>query len=81
MAALLLMMGRRIRPAACACADRHIELPLSRSEIADYLGLRLETVSRQLNLLEAAAVVKRVNRRGLVLLDVAALERISAGDR
>ncbi len=79
-AALLLMIGRRIRPAACACAGRHIELPLSRSEMADYLGLRLETVSRQLNLLEAAAVIKRVNRRGLVLLDVGALERISASD-
>jgi CRP/FNR family transcriptional regulator len=79
-AALLLMIVRRTRPATSACADRRIELPLSRSEMADYLGLRLETVSRQLKLLEAAAVIKRVDRRGLVLLDMGALERISVSD-
>jgi CRP-like cAMP-binding protein len=56
-----------------------IELPLSRAEIADYLGLRLETVSRQLNRLEAAGVIKRFARRGIGICDQRELERL-AGD-
>jgi CRP/FNR family transcriptional regulator len=81
-AALLLLIARRMRPTVCAACDDapRIELPLSRAEIADCLGLRLETVSRQLNLLEAGAVIRRVDKRGLVLLDIAALERISLSD-
>ena len=54
-----------------------IELPLSRAEIADYLGLRLETVSRQLNRLEAAAVIKRVARRGITIREPRELERLA----
>jgi CRP/FNR family transcriptional regulator, anaerobic regulatory protein len=80
-AALLVMIARRTRLTACvACDAQHIELPLSRSEMADYLGLRLETVSRQLNLLERAGFIARVDKRGLVLLDMAALKRISLSD-
>jgi CRP/FNR family transcriptional regulator, anaerobic regulatory protein len=81
-AALLLMIARRMQPAVCAActADRRIELPPSRTEMADYLGLRLETVSRQLNRLEADAVIKRIDRRGLSVLDMGALERMSVSD-
>ena len=83
-AAFLLMIarGRGSRACATCAADQfeRVELPLSRTEMADYLGLRLETVSRQLNWLEAVGVVKRLDRRGIAISNVGELERISAAD-
>jgi CRP/FNR family transcriptional regulator, anaerobic regulatory protein len=83
-AAFLLMIARGGASRACAtcAADQfeRIELPLSRTEIADYLGLRLETVSRQLNWLEAVGVVKRLDRRAIAICNVGELERISGSD-
>jgi CRP/FNR family transcriptional regulator len=78
-AALLILIARRLAPAADGAVQSPltIELPLSRAEIADYLGLRLETVSRQLNRLEAAAVIKRVARRGITISDPRELERLA----
>ena len=82
-AALLVLIARRLAPdAASAGAGQPtltIELPLSRADIADYLGLRLETVSRQLNRLEAAGVIKRFARRRIALCEPRELERL-AGD-
>jgi CRP/FNR family transcriptional regulator len=81
LAALLLMIAHRTRPAAWgAVQSQRIELPLSRTEMADYLGLRLETVSRQLNRLESAGVIKRLDRRGIAISDVRTLEHISGSD-
>jgi CRP/FNR family transcriptional regulator, anaerobic regulatory protein len=80
-AALLLMLARRLQPLTGAAATtpipRAIELPLSRTDLAEYLGLRLETVSRQLNRLEATGVIKRLDRRGIALCDIGELERLS----
>jgi len=80
-AALLLMLARRLQPPTGAAATtpipRAIELPLSRADLAEYLGLRLETVSRQLNRLESAGVIKRLDRRGIALCDIGELERQS----
>jgi DNA-binding transcriptional ArsR family regulator len=71
-AALLLMLAQRLKPPNGATTAKPlpplIELPLSRADIAEYLGLRLETVSRQLNRLEAAGVIKRCDRRGIALV-------------
>ena len=79
-AALLVLIARRLAPdAGTVQPPLTIELPLPRAEIADYLGLRLETVSRQLNRLEAAAVIKRFARRGIEICDARELERL-AGD-
>jgi CRP/FNR family transcriptional regulator len=81
-AALLLMIARRVPPVACAaCSVENrqgiIELPLSRSEMAEYLGLRLETVSRQLQRLETRSVIKRLERRRLAICDIHRLEQIA----
>jgi CRP/FNR family transcriptional regulator, anaerobic regulatory protein len=77
-AALLVRIARRLAPdAGTVQPPLTIELPLSRAEIADYLGLRLETVSRQLNRLEAAAVIKRFARRGIEICDARELERLA----
>lgn len=81
-AALLLMIARRVSPVACAaCSVENrqgiIELPLSRSEMAEYLGLRLETVSRQLQRLETRSVIKRLERRRLAICDIHRLEQMA----
>lgn len=71
-AAFLLEMAGRV-PAADA-----IDLPMSRQDIADYLGLTIETVSRTLTQLEATAAIALPSSRRVVLRDRRALDRLSA---
>ena len=54
-----------------------IELPMSRQDIADYLGLTIETVSRTLTHLENAAAIEVPTSRRIVLRDRAALSRLN----
>lgn len=54
-------------------------LPMSRSDIADYLGLRIETVSRELGALKAARLVRMMGIHELLILDLASLESLAAG--
>jgi CRP/FNR family transcriptional regulator len=52
-----------------------VHIPVSRSEMADYLGLTIETVSRQLTRLRAAEVIAFVNGdRDCHILDIDQLE-------
>lgn len=50
------------------------ELPMSRQDIADYLGLTIETVSRTFSQLENAGAIQAHNSRRVRLTDRAALE-------
>ena len=50
-----------------------IELPMSRQDIADYLGLTIETVSRTFTILEGASAIGLPNSRAVVLRDRAVL--------
>ncbi|NJO36003.1 MAG: helix-turn-helix domain-containing protein [Rhodospirillales bacterium] len=59
---------------------RQLALPLTRTEMADYLGLRLETVSRQLKQLEASAIIRRVDPRRISVCDAQALARAAGPD-
>jgi len=81
LAAFILLMWRRIRAPECASCARpqaqQFDLPLSRSEIGDYLGLRIETVSRQLKALEAAGAIETGPGRTISVKDVQALERLT----
>jgi CRP-like cAMP-binding protein len=54
-----------------------IDLPMSRQDIGQYLGLTLETVSRMLAHLEATAAIE-VHSRQIMLRDHSALRRLSA---
>lgn len=49
------------------------DLPLSRGEIADLLGLTIETVSRQMTRLRGAGVIDLPGGRGIVVRDSVAL--------
>ena len=55
-------------------------LPLTRDEISNYLGLTLETVSRQLNALKRDGVLRFVDRRRFEVIDMAALHAASGDD-
>ena len=54
-----------------------VELPMSRQDIADYLGLTIETISRTLTSLEKAAVIEVPTSRRILLRDRAALLRLN----
>ena len=55
-----------------------VELPMSRQDIADYLGLPSETVSRTLTILEDSAAIAVPSSRRIVLRNRAALRRLNA---
>jgi CRP/FNR family transcriptional regulator, nitrogen fixation regulation protein len=71
-AAFLLEMAERGK------ASDTIELPMSRLDIADYLGLTIETVSRTLTLLENSAAIELPSTRRVRLCNKAALSRLNA---
>jgi len=54
-----------------------IDLPMSRQDIADYLGLTIETVSRTFTHLEAIAAIDLPSSRRVVLRNRAALSRLT----
>jgi CRP-like cAMP-binding protein len=56
-----------------------VELTMSRQDIADYLGLTIETVSRTLTHLESLNAIELVSARRIVLQDRGALARLNAG--
>jgi CRP-like cAMP-binding protein len=60
-AAFLLEMAER------ASGSNIVELPMTRQDIADYLGLTIETVSRTLSSLETAAAIEVPTSRRIVL--------------
>jgi len=70
-ASFLLEMAERVS------GDNSIELPMSRQDIADYLGLTIETVSRTLTSLECAAAIEVPSSRRIVLRNRAALSRMN----
>src|SRR5262245_57150371 len=55
-----------------------VELPQPRQDIADYLGLTIETVSRTLKHLENAAAIEVPKRRRILLRNRSALRRLNA---
>ena len=55
-----------------------VELPMSRQDIADYLGLTIETVSRTLTQLEHSAAIALPSSRRIVLRNRAALNRLTS---
>lgn len=78
MASFLIEMAERLTGAGCrAVADkpnqRMLTLPFSRQQIADVLGLTIETVSRQFTRLKNEGVIDLPSRRDVTILDFEAL--------
>jgi CRP-like cAMP-binding protein len=70
-ASFLLEMSERV------AGGNAIELPMSRQDIADYLGLTIETVSRTLTMLETCAAIEVPTSRRIVLRNKSALNRMN----
>jgi CRP/FNR family nitrogen fixation transcriptional regulator len=70
-AGFLLEMASRVTGAS------EIDLPMCRQDIADYLGLTIETVSRTLTQLESAAAIALPTSRRIVLRNRPALVRMN----
>ena len=59
--------------------EDQVDLPMSRTDIADHLGLTIETVSRSLTQLERQKVIALpAHRRSIVLCDKQALRRLDS---
>ncbi|MDP1966069.1 MAG: helix-turn-helix domain-containing protein [Reyranella sp.] len=72
-ATFLLDMARRVSKEDC------FELPMQRTDIADHLGLTIETVSRTLTQFAREGLIKlAAASRSVVLCDKAALRRLNA---
>lgn len=71
-ASFLLQMGARVASA------NEIELPMSRQDIADYLGLTIETVSRTLTQLENSAAIALPASRRIVIRNRSVLTQLNS---
>jgi CRP/FNR family nitrogen fixation transcriptional regulator len=71
-ATFLLEMSRR------ASVSGTVELPMSRQDIADYLGLTIETVSRTISQFVSSAFIQLASSRRIVVRNPLALRRLDA---
>ena len=75
-ASFLLELSDRLGKAG-AGGETFVTLPLSRQQMADVLGLTIETVSRQLSRLRSAGLIDTPSRREIVLRDRRELEELA----
>ena len=74
------MLARRSRNPDVDNLQHKITLPMTRDQISNYLGLTLETVSRQLNALKKEKIITFIDRRNFAVLNLAALHDASGDD-
>lgn len=75
-ASFLVDWSRRATPCP---ADHGIQLPMSRAEIADYLGLTIETVSRTFSRFKADKRIQIPSSKDVIILDYPWLAEAAAG--
>ena len=87
LASLVLMIARRSQSAGCAMLakvqsrDELIcDLSLSRTAIADFLGLTIETVSRQFSALKSDGIIELPSHREVVVTNLSRLEQAAEAD-
>ncbi len=71
---LMRRVGRHDRDAI------HVDLPMSRADIADFLGLRTETVSRAFTDLREARIIDLPTAQHVAVLDPDRLEEVAEAD-
>ena len=84
----MLLLGRKnaeervatflLKMAARTSGGQTIELPMSRQDIADYLGLTIETISRTLTLLEKNAAIELPSSRRILVRSRSSLQQLNA---
>jgi CRP/FNR family transcriptional regulator len=74
-ASFLHLIARHGDPEAESDGEISFDLPLTRADIADFLGLTIETVSRQLTKLRKDGLIAVENNRHVTVFDVDKLER------
>jgi CRP-like cAMP-binding protein len=57
-----------------------VEIPLSRTDIADFLGLTIETVSRNLTKLRTRGIIELPRVHSLIIIDLDRLEALAEGE-
>ena len=57
-----------------------VSLPMTRQDIADYLGLTLETVSREISRFKTANIIKLMNLKQIFIVDKEKLTKICHGE-
>jgi CRP/FNR family transcriptional regulator len=80
-ASFILMIAERQRRAGCAEANgsgvMEFELPLSRTETGEHLGLTIETVSRQFKRLKSRGLIRMRGIRMVSVLDQEGLRQVA----
>ena len=71
------LLDLRQRSGARHLRTQPLALPMTRSEIADYTGLTIETVSRVLGRLRSAKIIELMGASAVRILDEDELERLS----
>lgn len=77
LATFMLLQSRQGMP--CGHSRRRFNLPMTRSDIADYLGLTIETVSRTLTRLRGEGMIDFASQNEVVICDPTALEELAGG--
>lgn len=75
-ASFLLLIATHADPDREDGAPIRFDLPLSRSDIGDFLGLTMETVSRQLTRLKSSGVIQIEGLRGVEVLNLERLREL-----
>ena len=82
-ASLLLMIAKRAPNVGCSHTPdlnfANFSLLLTRADLADFLGLTLETVSRQITKLKTEGIIKLIDNREIIVPDIEVLEGIAGG--
>jgi CRP/FNR family transcriptional regulator, anaerobic regulatory protein len=80
-ASFLMMVARRMQAVGCKggtmSGPMRFELPLARAEIADFLGLTIETVSRQFTRLKVDKYIALEGSRMIIVNDMERLRALS----
>jgi len=76
-ASFLLMLAKRARQRGQA--ENPVSVPMSRTDIGDYLGLTTETVSRTFTQLKQEAIIRLQPNHQVELADLETLEDIAGG--
>jgi CRP/FNR family transcriptional regulator len=79
LATFLLLLAQKAK--ARGVPEGPIDLPMNRSEIADYLGLSLETVSRQFTKLKSSGHIRIEHNNEITIRNPGGLTEIAEGTR